>query len=400
MKKTVKYILPLVIILISMGLAIYLLKSAPEAKRRPKKVKIPVVEVIEAAPQNYQIQLNSRGTVTPRTESTLIPEVAGSIIKISSKFRDGGFFEKGTTLLQIDPSDYELAVTTAMADEAKMLLALREEEARSTQAKRDWARLGIAAEAGELALRAPQLVSARAALAAAEARVKQAKTNLERTHIRAPYAGRIVEKNVDVGQYVSPGTSLARIFAIDYLEVRLPLTDHQLAFINLPETYRGGKVKGQGPDLLLTSDVGGHRYKWKARLVRAESSIDIASRQLFVIAQVDDPYKDDGSNRPQLKIGQFVQAKIEGQLLKDVFVLPRDIISGESKLLIIDQNSCIKYREVEVLWRDKENVVLKSGLSTGDKIISTQMPYAVEGTLVKVLSAPDTPITAEPTKDK
>ena len=159
-------------------------------------------------------------------------------------------------------------------------------------------------------------------------------------------------------------------------------------------------VKGLGPDLLLTSDVGGHRYKWKARLVRAESSIDIASRQLFVIAQVDDPYKDDGSNRPQLKIGQFVQAKIEGQLLKDVFVLPRDIISGESKLLIIDQDSRIKYREVEVLWRDKENVVLKSGLSTGDKIISTQMPYAVEGTLVKVLSAPDTPITAEPTKDK
>jgi RND family efflux transporter MFP subunit len=345
-----------------------------------------VVEVIEVSLEDYRVQLKSRGTVTPRTRSTLIPEVSGRVIKINTKFRDGGFFEKGDELLQIDPGDYELAVTTAMADEARMLLALREEEAQSMQAKRDWERLGISGEASELALRAPQLASAHAALASAEARVKQAKVDLGRTRIRAPYAGRIVQKKVDVGQYVSPGTALSEIFAIDYLEVRLPLTDHQLAFVDLPETYRGGKVKGHSPNLILTSDIGGRIFSWKARLVRTEASIDVTSRQLFVIAQVDDPYKDDGSGRPQLKIGQFVQARIEGRLLKDVFVLPRDLISGENILLIIGPDNLIKRSKAEVLWRDKKYVVVKSGLSPGDRVISTQMPYAVENSPVKVLS--------------
>ena len=386
MKRIVKFILPLAITLVAIGIGLYLIKNAPEAKRRPPKVEAPVVEVIHVATEDYRVQLKSRGTVTPRTESTLIPEVAGRIISISSNFRDGGFFEKGDELLQIDQGDYELAVTTAKADEARMFLALKEEEARSLQAKRDWERLGISGEAGELVLRAPQLASANAALESARARLKQAKVNLERTRIRAPYAGRIVQKNVDVGQYVSPGTALARIFAIDYLEVRLPLTDHQLAFVDLPETYRGGKVKGRGPDLLLTSDMGGRIFSWKARLVRTESGIDVASRQLFVIAQMADPYKDDDSGRPQLKIGQFVQARIEGHLLKDVFVIPRDLISGDNTVLILGPESRIKRYKVEVIWRDRESVVVKSGLSSGDRVITTRMPYAVENSLVRLLS--------------
>jgi len=378
--------LPLAIIIVAAGTGLYLIKNAPEAKRRPPKVEAPVVEVIDVVPEDYRVQLRSRGTVTPRTESTLIPEVAGRIISISAKFRDGGFFEKGDELLQIDPGDYELAVTTAKADEARMFLALKEEEARSLQAKRDWERLGISGKAGELVLRAPQLASAHAALASAEARLKQAKVDLERTRIRAPYAGRIVQKNVDVGQYVSPCTPLARVFAIDYLEVRLPLTDHQLAFVDLPETFRGGKAKGSGPDLLLTSDMGGRIFRWKGRLVRTEAGIDLASRQLFVIAQMDDPYKDDGSGRPQLKIGQFMQASIEGHLLKNVFVLPRDIVSGDDSVLILGPDSRINRRKVEVLWRDKQSVVVKSGLSPGDRVITTRMPYAAENSLARLVS--------------
>ena len=386
MKRIVKFILPLAIILVAVGTGLYLIKNAPEAKRRPPKVEPPAVEVIELSPRDYRVQLKSRGTVTPRTESTLIPEVAGRIISISANFRDGGFFEKDEELLQIDPGDYELAVTTAKADEARMFLALKEEEARSLQAKREWERLAISGEPGELVLRAPQLASANAALASAEARLKQAKIDLERTRIRAPYAGRIVQKNVDVGQYVSPGTALARIFAIDYLEVRLPLTDHQLSFVDLPETYRGGKVKGSGPDLKLTSDMGGRIFSWKARLVRTEAGIDVASRQLFVIAQMDDPYKDDGSGRPQLKIGQFVQASIEGHLLKDVFVLPRDLLSGDDSVLILGPENRIKRLKVEVLWRDKESVILKKGLEPGDRVITTRMPYAVENSLARLVS--------------
>ncbi len=193
-----------------------------------------------------------------------------------------------------------------------------------------------------------------------------------------------MEQQVDVGQYVSPGTVLSQIYATDYVEVRLPLTDRQLAFVDLPESYRGEAVLKEGPLVKLSSDLGGKTYTWEGRIVRTEGSIDTRSRQLFVIAQVDDPYLKDASGRPPLKIGQFVRAQITGQQLSDVFVLPRSLLSGTDNVLIADQDNKVQRREVEIVWHDAENIVVRSGLNSGDRIISTAMPYATDGAEIKL----------------
>ena len=396
-KKILHLILTLAILAGGYFLGKHYLDTAPEAKRREPKVSIPTVEVIEVVPQSYTVKLVSRGTVSPRTESTLIPQVAGRVLSISDNFRTGGFFEKGEELLHIDPVDYELALTMAKAELAKMRLGLSEQNAQAKQAKSDWEKLGMSGKPDALVMRKPQLANARASMASAEARVKRAEVDLQRTRIFAPYAGRIMQQQVDVGQFVSTGSVLAKIYATDYVEVRLPLTDRQLPFINLPESFRGEEIKKEGPTVDLIADLGGKKYSWQGRIVRTDGSIDTRSRQLFVIAQVDDPYLRNDSGRPPLKIGQFVSAQIIGQKLEDVYVIPRSVLVGTDNVLIADQNKKILRRKLEIIWHDAENVVIASGLNRGDRIIATVLPYATEGAPVKLLGDPE---TDDPNKDQ
>ncbi len=388
-KKVLHIILTLFVLAGGYFLGKHYLVTAPEAERRPPKMSVPIVEVIEVAPQPYTVQLISRGTISPRTESTLIPQVAGRVLSISENFRAGGFFEKGEELLHIDPVDYELALTMAKAELAKMRLGLSEQKAQARQAESDWKKLGMSGKPDALVMRKPQLANARASMASAEARVKRAEVDLARTRIFAPYAGRIMEQQVDIGQFVSTGSVLAKIYATDYVEVRLPLTDRQLAFIDLPESFRGEVIEKEGPTVDLNADLGGKKYSWLGHIVRTDGSIDTRSRQLFVIAQVDDPYLRDDSGRPPLKIGQFVRAQIMGQELKDVFVIPRSVLVGTDNVLIADQNKKIQRRKLEIIWHDAENVVIRSGLNRGDRVISTAMPYATEGAAVRLVGDPE-----------
>ncbi len=381
----------LTVLVLAAGLFVggYLIETAPKAKRILPEKAVPVVEVIGAQPRSYTVVLESRGTVKPRTESTLLPQVAGRVLRISENFRDGAFFEAGEELLRIDPVDYELTLTTAKADLAKARLALKEELARARQAESDWKRLGIQGKPDALVLRKPQLANARAALAAAEAKVKRAEVDLQRTRIKAPYAGRVMEQLVDVGQTVSPSTALGKIYAVDYVEVRLPLTDRQLAFIDLPENFRGETPEQKGPPVELIATLGGKETVWQGRIVRTEGTIDTRSRQLFVIAQVVNPYARYARGRSPLKIGQFVRARIQGRELKNVYVLPRSILVGTDSVLIVDKENRIHYQQVEVVWQDHRDLVIQSGLTPGDRIIATPMPFATEGAEIRIAGSDD-----------
>jgi len=378
-------ILPVAILLAGLAAGMALIATGPEAERRTPPPMEPVVEALTVMPEDFPVLIRSQGAVLPRTQSTLIPEVSGRVLWIAPNFRNGGFFESGEQLLTIDPADYENAATVASAELARARLALAEEEAQSSQASRDWEKLGLAGEPTDLVLRLPQMETARADVAAAEARLQQAETNLARTRILAPYAGRVLEKRADVGQYVSPGTVLADVYAVDYVEVRLPIADDQLAFVELPEHYRGETpvVKPQGPSVVLHSRLGRDVFSWKGRIMRTEGAIDTASRQLFVVAQVDDPYARRGDT-PPLKVGQFVEAEITGRTLRDVFVLPRQTLEDASRVLVISDDKRIERRVVEVVWSDGDRVVVASGLSGGERISLTPLPFAANGAAVRI----------------
>ncbi|MDH3638075.1 MAG: efflux RND transporter periplasmic adaptor subunit, partial [Gammaproteobacteria bacterium] len=375
MKRLIRIVLPIAVIGLSVGIGLVAVATKPEVATRPRPPNIPVVDVMRVHPGEYRVQVRTRGTVRPRTESTLIPEVSGRIVNIAPNFRQGSFFEQGDPLLRIDARDYETVVTIAQGDLAQAQLSLAEEQARARQAERDWKRLGEQGRPTALVLRKPQLSSAAAAVAAAEARLAQARLDLERTRIEAPYAGRVLEQNVDVGQYVTPATMLGRVYAVDYVEIRLPLTDRQLEFLDLPEVYRGESPTADiaSPKVILNAKLGRQSHTWEGKIVRTEGAIDTASRQLFVIAQVDDPYGRHRLGVPPLKVGQFVEATIEGALLNNVFPIPMAALRDQSNVFVIDESKRLARKSVEVLWTDAEQAVV-TGLDDGDLLMVT--PFA------------------------
>ncbi len=389
MKTFFRFFLPLLILGLAGSAYWHLLRTKPEPPQHKAPPVITSVEATRLKPQAYQVLLESRGTVKPRTETTLIPEISGTIIEMSPSFREGGFFKKGDLLLKIDPLNYTTAITVAKAALAQTKTVIEEEKARALQAVENWKRLGKTGQPGDLVLRKPQLAEAKARVAAAEADLIRAERDLERTHIRAPYDGRILTLEVDVGQYVSPGTTLGRCYAVDYVEIRLPLTNRQLAFIDLPEAYQNENSASQkkSPSVVaLHGVIGAQTAEWKGKIVRVEGSIDERSRQLFVVAQVDDPYKKKATDLPPLKIGLFVHALITANKLEDVFVLPRKAVRAGNEIILIDKQNRIRRLKIKPIWSDETSVIIpsntKDGLQTGQIVCLTPLAFPANGALV------------------
>lgn len=217
--KTAKIIIPIAVIIATILIVMFIKGNPPEANRfgAPPKASINVaVQMLQ--PQNYQVMVDSYGTVKPRTQSLLVAQASGLIINISDDFREGGFFKKGAVLIQLDDRDYQAEVKSAQANLLTAKQGLLEEQARGQQAITDWQRLGNDKPASSLVLREPQLAAAQAQVLSAQATLEKAKLNLERTQIIAPFAGRVLSRNVDLGQVVSNNTQLATIYAIDSVE--------------------------------------------------------------------------------------------------------------------------------------------------------------------------------------
>ncbi len=375
--------LPAVFLAIAFWFAYWLISNQPEPRQRNFPERVPEVEVVNLEKVDYPVTLASQGIVQSRTRSNLSAEVRGTIIEIAPNFREGGFFEEGEVLARIDPVDYEADLIIAEGQLAQAELNLAQEEARYEQAKTDWERLGVDEAPSSLVLREPQLRQAQSNLASAKARVMAATRNLERTEIRAPYAGCVLSKNADVGQFVNVGAQLARIYSIDFAEVRLPLSERQQNFLDLQETYRGEEANiADGPRVLLRYTVGSESYNWRGRVVRAEGSIDTSSRQLFVIAQVRNPYGFTEQGRPPLKVGAFVEAEIEGRTIDDVYVIPRRLLNETRFVLVVDEGGLLRRRNLDIVWSSGEEIIVRSGFEEGDRLCLTDVNYALEGLVV------------------
>ncbi len=387
MKRLAKYLLPF-LILAAAGLVsyvIYVSKPAPET-RRPDFVP-PLVRVKEVVLEDVLLIVRSQGTVAPRTESQLVPEVSGRVQRVSDAFVVGGFFEEGEELLAIDPYDYRQAVIQARSQVAKSRLRLEREEAEAEVALREWEDLGRG-DASPLTLREPQVADAMAALEAAESGLEQAQRNLDRTVVRASYAGRVREKHVDIGQYVSRGTPLATLYSVEVAEVRLPLPDRELAFLDLPLGYRGERGV-PGPEVVLRAEFAGTTHEWKGRVVRTEGEIDPRSRMVHVVAQVKNPYGREGhSDRPPLAVGMFVQAEILGHSVEGVAVVPREALHGEDTVWVVDSEGRLRFREVTVMRVESDRVVISDGLQAGENVCLSSMEAVTDGMRVRIRVEP------------
>jgi RND family efflux transporter MFP subunit len=384
-----KILLPIVVLAVA-GLAAWaMIASRPEPEVRAPEVPVPLVRAVEVELSDRVLTVESQGTVSPRTESVLVPEVAGRVIEVSPSFVSGGFFEAGEVLLRIDPHDYREALVQARAAVAQAELRVAMEQAEADVARREWEDLGEQGEAPPLTARVPQLAEAEAALAAARSAVSSAERNLDRTEIRAPFDGRVRQKQVDVGQYVAPGTPIGTVYAVDYAEIRLPLPNADLAFVDLPLVFRGDAADARGPEVVLRADFAGRTHEWRGRIVRTEGEIDPRTRMVHAVARVKDPYgHGDDPGRPPLAVGLFVQAEITGQTAKDVAILPRSALRDDGTVLVVDEEDRLRIRPVEVLRAARGEVVISSGLANGERVCLTSLAAVSDGMRVRVAEEP------------
>lgn len=375
MSRLTKILLPLLILGGSIAIAKLLMDTAPEAKRKPSKPVVPLVEVAEMTPANYPIILQSRGNIAPQTQGELVAEVAGRITQISPNFKPGGHFKAGEVLITLDPTDYRHAVTIAEAELAQTHLTLEKTRAEAAQAEANWKQMALTSAPTDLTLHRPQLAQAEAARAAAQAKLEQAQRDLQRTQLIAPYSGRLLEKRADLGQFVTRGAPLATLYATDIAEVRLPITDRQSRFLPLPESGTYANVTLSTPHSDAT---------WPGRLVRSEASIDSRTQQLYVVAQIEKPYAPQAESNNTLRIGQFVTADIEGETLQQVYQVPRVAVRNGDEVLILDSENQIRHRTLTTIWQQTDQLIVSAGLQPGDRIVTTALPYAPEGMQVKV----------------
>ena len=378
-----KGVLPLALLGIAALAAVTMIRNRPVAEVQPPPIEPPGVRVHVVELADVDMSVVSEGTVRPRTESELVPEISGRVLSISPSFAEGGFFEEGDTLLEIDPFDYEQAVIAARSQLAQSRLRLAQEEAEAEIAEREWNEIGEG-NPRALTLREPQLEDARAAVAAAEASLVRAERDLDRAHIRAPYAGRVRRKNVDVGQFVTMGSSVATIYSVDVAEIRLPLPDVELAYLNLPLSYRGGESR-LGPEVTVRTTFAGATHAWEGRIVRTESEIDPVSRMVHVVAEVMDPYRPGPDpNRPPLAVGMYVDAEIEGRRFDQIAVIPRSALRGRDQVMVVDDDSRMRFRTIEILRLTTTSIYAPQGLRDGERVAITTVDSPTEGMLVQV----------------
>ncbi len=390
--------LPVAVVLVGLLVSGAMFTLKPEAPTQTPVTVIPQVRVVEVNMIDLPLIVRSQGTVKPRTESQLVPEVTGRIIEVSPSFVAGGFFEAGDVLLRIDSHDYEQVIVQREAEITAAQLRIVEEEAEKELAQWGWDRIGTG-EARSLTMREPQIASAKANLAAAQANLKTARRNLARTQVRAPYAGRVRDKSVDRGQFVTMGAPVARIYAVDVAEIRLPLPDDELAHLDLPLNYRGDAGPIRGPRVRLRANFAGQVYEWQGQIVRTEGEIDTRTRMVHVVAEVNNPYgRGADPNRPPLAAGMFVEAEIEGRIAEQVAALPRAALRGNNQVLVVDNDERLQHRDVTLLRTTPTHIIVTEGLDAGERVSLSSIEAVSDGMKVQTfIVETETPVTVPAT---
>jgi len=355
----------LAVLLGSVGIAAGLgaMKKPPEKKE--EKESIPVVVVEDNSVETITLNVNSYGLVNPKYHTSLTAQVTGQVTEISEAFVKGGFVEEGDVLARIDPNDYEAALTEAEASLAQARAALELERAQKRVAESEWERIKESAKnefvPTELYLRKPQLAEKVARFRAAEAGVKRAKRNLERTYIKAPYDAIITARTVALGSVVNFGSPIGELSNTDYAEVRLPVADKELQFL-----MQGGI----DADVDLVTNFQGKLHHWQAKVVRSEGQVDNKSRMSYLVAEIKDPYGLESNNTP-LRYGSYVNAAISGLSVEGVSRVKSHLVK-DGKIAVLE-DGVLAYRAVEVLREEGRDFIVKGDLANNEQIIASNI---------------------------
>lgn len=376
----VRVLIPFGILVLAGAIAFAMLSSRKPPEQVVVESKAYLVDTMEVNKQDLNFIVNSQGTVLPKVETILSAQVTGMIVDVAPVFIEGGMFKKGDTLVTLEQSDYLTDLKAAEAELARAQAALQEEQARGKVAAEEWRSVkgGIAPELG---LRKPQLATELSNVKAAEAQVERANRNLQRTTIKAPYDGLVRERKVDLGQFVTVGSQIGTIYSTDVAEVRMPLSDSDLEYLQLPNT---GKSKNL---VTLSATVAGQKTFWQGILSRNEGILDEQRRVIYAVAEVKDPYQRINQiSAPQLKFGRFVTAEIIGDRGQNIVVLPRNVIRLDGTVLVVTAERTLDIRSVDLQRADEQFVYIRNGLQTGELVVSSTVSNPYQGMPVRLQS--------------
>ncbi len=385
MKVLFKVVLPgALMIALSIAVVVMLAGNRPSPPERDPTVTAMLVDVISPEKSDGFFTVSTQGIVAPQTETTIAAEVSGRLVRVSDNFAAGGFFRAGDVLAEIDPSDYRAAVLQAEAELASARSRLADESARSEQARKDWQRLhGEDRQPGDLVLRLPQVAGAEASVQAAEASVLRARRNLERTRISLPFDGLVRTRQANLGQFVNAGTPLAVVFSVGVAEVRLPLSQKDLEFLDLPTPAKD--AQNSAVPVTLTSQVEGQQAQWEGTIVRTEGVVDRATRLVHAVAEIRDPYGLIELNRKTpLPMGTFVEAEIRGRTSAGLIRLPRAALRAGNTVYLADGNDELEVRSVQVLRTTPDRAYVRNSLTPEDRVITTAIQAPIPGLPVQV----------------
>ena len=377
-----KKMYPIFIIIFGLAICSVLIFTKPVAKPEEIKRIPPIVQTEILSPESISMAIVSQGTVIPRTESQIYPEIAGRVIYVSPKLYEGSSFKKGDILLKIDPKDYELSIKSAEANLAAAKTNYSIAKAESESAQEEWDKIG-SGKATDLTLKKPQLAQAKSSVEAAEADLERLNRNLEKTEIKAPYDGLVRKKNIDIGTVIAPGYLLASVYATDYIEVKLPIPDEDLIFLDIPLDGSGIDSDNQ-PTVLFKGIFGGKEITWEGSIVRMEAEIDPKNRMAILIGRVSKPY-DISKHEIPLRVGQFVEAEIVGKNFKNIYRINRDLIRNNNEVAIIDKaDSTIDFKAVNIIRYIDDIAFIDKGINSKTPICLTTLDVMYKGMKVQL----------------
>jgi RND family efflux transporter MFP subunit len=383
------------IIILGVGGAIVFVKLKKPPQRKEQDLRAPLVKVEQLHVRDIPMIIQGYGTVSPKVEVDIVPEVAGRVVHIHPELKVGGLIRGNERILQIDPRDYELAVRQADAAVADANVKLETEQAEADVARREWSQLHPDTEPpSPLVLREPQIRKAKAMLESADAQLATAKLRLERTNLSLPFDALITSEKVDLGQYVVMGQSLAKAYGTDAVEIEVPLEDDELAWFDVFENSifaNGDQGSAKRAPVEVRSDFAGAEHTWKGYVVRTTGQVDKTSRMISVVIEVPDPFKVFDS-RPPLLPGVFAKVLIQGKTLGNAVAVPRDAIRQGNQVWLVNDD-CLHMQSLNIVRSDKDFAYVVSGVVDESIIIVSSLDAVVDG--MKVRTRAD-----RPTEDK
>lgn len=373
-----KVVLPLAVAAAALVTYRSMMATAPQATRNPPQRQARLVEVVPAKLFRDRIRINARGVVKPAFDVTLSPQVAGEVIELSEDLVPGGRFSEGDVLLRLDPRDYNYAVQERESEVTRARAGLTLEEGNQDVALREYELLGQELSDADkvLVFRQPQLETARGDLAAAEAMLRDARLDLERTSVVAPFDALVTTEYVDLGSSLSTQSTIARLVGTDTFWVELHIAQADLRWVILPtETTEGSQVTLRYPG------VWAHNEFRTGRVIRLLPELSEKGSMARLLMAVDDPLalKPENSDLPPLLIGQSLASEVTGKTIDGAIRVAREFVRDGDRIWIMNEAGKLEIRALEILYREKDFFITTSGVEEGERIVATDMATATEG---------------------